>query len=433
MSTTTAFWDALQKSNGSTFTHARTWLKVLGAVLMLTGSFLISGCGGVHENLADDLHIAVIDAGSSESRIVLYERLRQGDSLQVEQRFDDSGGLALSSFESDPAEAGPMGVQPLLDNLLVSLRARAISPESVKVHLLATAGMRLVEARNPAAAAAIYDSARSTMARSGLRLGRIETLSGVDEGLFAWLDLNELAGNFNADRTATLGLLEIGGASTQIAFATRAQDSRAVSVTVKGKSYRVLSLSWLGLGQDQARLSMIGLAQTDAGMTNNACYPDNTGQAGGLRAFDAGINGLLIDSGRYDFAACSALYNTLLRGNRVREVTTVSEFAATSLVGVSAVKFALSDWQATSDPAMLGRQLQDSCTGLDAYGKQVLPLLGRSAPGNYFAQNACANGTYVQALVFGPEGFGLRPDQLRVDIGKDQSVKWTRGVALAGS
>lgn len=400
---------------------------------MLTGGFLISGCGGVHENLADDLHIAVIDAGSSGSRIVLYERLHQGDSLQVEQRFADSGGLALSSFESNPAEAGPLGVQPLLDNLLASLPARAIAPGSVKVHLLATAGMRLVEGRNPAAAAAIYDSARNTMARSGLKLGRIETLSGVDEGLFAWLDLNELAGNFNSDRTATLGMLEIGGASAQIAFATRAHDSRAVSVSVKGSIYRVLSVSWLGLGQDQARLSMIGLAQTDAGMTNNVCYPDNTGQAGGLSAFDAGINGLLIDSGMYDFAACSALYDRLFRAMRVRDVTTVSEFSATNLVGVSAVKFTLSDWRATSDPAMLGRQLQNGCTGLDAYGKQVLPLLGQSAPGNYFAQNACANGTYLQALVFGPEGLGLRPDQLRVDIGKDQSVNWTRGVALAGS
>jgi GDA1/CD39 (nucleoside phosphatase) family len=433
MSTTTAPWGALRKFNGTALTHARKWLTVLSAVLMLTGSFLISGCGGVHENHADDLHIAVIDAGSSGSRIVLYERLNQGDSLQVEQRFADSGGLALSSFESNPAEAGPLGVKPLLDNLLASLQANSISPGSVKVHLLATAGMRLLEAHNPAAAAAIYDSARATMARSGLRLGRVETLSGIDEGLFAWLDLNELAGNFNADRTATLGLLEIGGASTQIAFVTRAQDSRAVSVSVKGKSYRVLSLSWLGLGQDQARLSMIGLTQTAAGQTDNVCYPDNTSQVGGLRAFDAGINGLLIDSGSYDFSACSALYNALLRGMQVREVTTVSDFAATTLVGVSAVKFALSDWRATSDPAMLGRQLQDSCTGLDAYGKQVLPLLVRSAPGNYFAQNACANGTYVQALVFGPEGLGLRSDQLRVDIGKDQSVNWTRGVALAGS
>ena len=61
MSTTTASWGALRKFNGTALTHARKWLTVLSAVLMLTGSFLISGCGGVHENHADDLHIAVID------------------------------------------------------------------------------------------------------------------------------------------------------------------------------------------------------------------------------------------------------------------------------------------------------------------------------------------------------------------------------------
>lgn len=410
----------------------RLWhLGVLALLFLATLG--LSGCGGSRHEGGGTPYVAVIDAGSSGSRLVLYERVRKGPVLQVEQRFADSGGLALSGFESAPAEAGPQGVQPLLDKLLATLRTSAVLPAQVEVHLLATAGMRLVEGRDRAAAAAIYDSARATLAASGLRVGRVETLSGVDEGLFAWVDLNELAGNFRADAQGTLGLLEVGGASAQIAFATALQDSRAVTVSVNGKSHRVFSQSWLGLGQDQARLSMIGQGAPGAGLQDNACYPDNSSQAGGLQAFDAGIGGLFIASGRYDFAACSALYDALLRSLRLREVTTVPGFAGAALVGVSAVTFTLSDWQAGDDPGTLGRRLQQQCSGPDAYGSQVLPFLGRAAPGNRFAQNACANGSYVQALLFGPEGLGLQPGQLRSTVGAGLNVNWTRGVALAGS
>lgn len=430
MSTSSTPLGFLQGFKESHLTLERSWLKAAVAVTMLTANFLLSGCGGPPSPNPHIQHVAVIDAGSSGSRVVLYERMFQGDALQVEQRFADSGGLALSGFESTPGDAGPLGVKPLLDKLVANLQVSGVSPALVEVHFLATAGMRLVEGRNPAAANAIYDSVRSTLARSGLKLGRIGTLSGIEEGLFAWIDLNEIAGNFKTGREATLGLLEVGGASAQIAFATTAQDNRAVSVSVKGKSHRVFSQSWLGLGQDQARVSMIRLNQAGSGLTNNVCYPDNTGQAGGLQAFDVGIEGLFIDSGRYDFAACSELYDAQLRGMRVREVTTVPGFSASTLVGASSVSFALTDWRATDDVGKLGSHLQANCTGPDAYGNQVLPFLGRTAPGNRFAQNACANGTFMQALVFGAQGLGLLPWQFGVQIDKGQSINWTRGVVL---
>lgn len=394
---------------------------------------LFAGCGGHSDRHTLTRYVAVIDAGSSGSRIVLYERKRDGKTLRVEQRFSDTAGQALSSFESLPADAGPKGVGPLIQALSTYLRASDLSVGDVQVHLLATAGMRLVEARNPAAATAIYASARSYLEGTGIRPGRIETLSGVDEGLFAWLDLNDLAGRLQDGAQATLGLIEVGGASAQIAFATNADDPRVVTIMANGQSFRVLSLSWLGLGQDQARRSMIRGSTPGAGQTANACYPDNTGQAGGLQVFDAGIEGLLVATGRYDFTTCNALYAEVLRDQKVREVITVPGFAESTLVGVSAVTFALSDWQASNDPGALGQQLQQRCTGPDAYGTQVLPFLGRTAPGNRFAQNACANGTYVHALMFGPQGLGLRPGQLRSEVGPGLSVNWTRGVALSDS
>lgn len=171
----------------------------------------LTACGGHGRGDLQTRFVAVIDAGSSGSRIVLYERQRDGSTVRVEQRFSDTAGQALSSFETRPEDAGPLGITPLIQSLNSHLQASAISMRDVQVHLLTTAGMRLLEARNLAAATAIYTSARSSLASSGMRLGRIETLSGVDEGLYAWLDLNDLAGRLQAGAQATLGMVEVGG------------------------------------------------------------------------------------------------------------------------------------------------------------------------------------------------------------------------------
>jgi hypothetical protein len=142
---------------------------------------------------------------------------------------------------------------------------------------------------------------------------------------------------------------------------------------------------------------------------------------------------VFIALGGYDFAACQALYDTVLSSFDVGQVAAVPGFANVSLVGLSSIKFALQDWQADNEPDALAAQLQVHCTGADAYGEQVLPFLGRTAPGNRFAQNACANGTYVHALLFGPQGLRLGHAQLQTETVAGVSVSWTRGVALAGT
>lgn len=420
--------------------HGRVTVRsaVLGPVhllLLLLTLVLLAGCGGNAGEAAFTRFVAVIDAGSSGSRLVLYERIRDGQGIKVEQRLTDTGGQALSSFESNPQQAGPAGVQPLIDKLQQALKTLNTPNSAVELHLLATAGMRLVEARNPAAAQAIYESARSVISASGLKPGRIETLSGTDEGLFAWLDLNDLAGHFRNGTPPALGIVEVGGASAQIAFATTEDYRPGVSVSVQGKTYRVFSQSWLGLGQDQARLSMIRLhqRQTTADDAGNPCYANNTSQIGGLTAFDAGIEGVFIALGDFNFQACQSLYDAVLSPFGVGAVVAVPGFDNVSLVGVSSVNFALQDWQASAAPGMLAVQLQARCTGPDAYGAQVLPYLGRNPPGNRFAQNACANGTYAHALLFGPQGLKLRPAQLQSESAAGVSVNWTRGVALAGT
>lgn len=389
-------------------------------------TLLLTGCGGYWESGDPLRYVAVIDAGSSGSRIYLYERTWVGSELRVEQLLTDTGGQALSGFASNPAAAGPQGVQPLIDKLTARLDQLGLARDQVQLNLLATAGMRLVD---EPASAAIYSSARNTIAASGLRVGRTETLTGQYEGVYAWVDVNNLAGRLTGGVSTPVGIVEVGGASAQVAFASEADDSQVASVSVHGRPYRVFSVSWLGLGQDQARKAMINGTGAGAGTSNNACFPNNAAGVGGT-SFDAAVGGLSVASGSYDFSQCSGLYANVLAPFNVGALAMVPGFADAQLVGVSSASIALSDWRASSDASQLGANLAVQCAGVNAYGNQVVSFLGQD-PASKFTQNACANGTYVHTLLFGSQGLGLAAGRISASttLGIASST-WTRGFVL---
>ena len=59
----------------------------------------------------------------------------------------------------------------------------------------------------------------------------VKTLSGTDEGIDEWLTVNFLLDNFKSARQ-TLGLIRLGGSSTQIAFL-----SKSINILTIFKSY----------------------------------------------------------------------------------------------------------------------------------------------------------------------------------------------------
>lgn len=374
-------------------------------------------------------HIAVIDAGSSGSRIHLYALHGSRGETRVRELFSERSGEALSSFETTPAAAGRQGLQSLLDALVTRLDQLGIARNQVNLHLLATAGMRRVEQRNPESAAAIYTAARSALTLTGLPVGRVETLSGQLEGAYAWVDVNYLNGSFNESGASPVGVVEVGGASAQIAYPTRRPDAEGVTVlSINGRVHHVVSLSWLGLGQDEARRAMLQAARDLPTPSVNPCYPDNASNAGGLTAFSPEPQAELVTSSHYSFRACSALYQSVIAPFRVGAA--LSDQSIGRWVGVSSVFFALSDWQALASPEALSRNLQAHCEGIDAYGTRVVRFIKRD-PANRFAQNACANGTFIHALLFSSEGLGLRPEQVQAAARlSGNTLSWTRGFAL---
>jgi hypothetical protein len=380
---------------------------------------LLSACAGPAPTLS---YHAVVDAGSSGSRIHLYQVSHPDEGMAITDvaQLESADADGLSSYQARSEQAGQKGMEPLLQALNDWLLARHIERNTVAVDVLATAGMRLLEQNDAPAAQAIYRSVGRAILDNGYRAGQLRTISGDEEGLYAWADVNYLHGNFRRGyRTA--GLIEVGGASAQVVYQTSQRGhTHAHAVNIGGTSYTVLSVSFLGLGQNEARKAMV-LA---SGPKNNPCYPNN--DKGSLPGgFDAGA----IVSGNYRYGRCEDLYQTVLSAFRVRDNAIADDFEAHDFIGISSIYHALNNWHVLERPAMLSQELERQCSGTDAWRLKVVPAQGGTSG---FAQNACANGTFINTLLFDPRyGLGLSGERIH-GAGKinGQSPSWTRGYLL---
>lgn len=99
----------------------------------------------------------------------------------------------------------------------------------------------------------------------------VRIISGEEEGLFGWLSVNYLMDGFDSSSSgrATYGFLDMGGASTQIAFEPSAEeqektqnlvDVRLRMISGEEIAHKVFVTTWLGYGTNQARERYVGQA-----------------------------------------------------------------------------------------------------------------------------------------------------------------------------
>lgn len=402
----------------------------------------LSACGGsgLLERSQETL-MAVVDAGSSGSRIYLYKITPDESFIRIKELFNNKDvphGLSwydgTQGADSAPGNAGASGIQPLLAKLQVYLETIGIAKNSVTVSVLATAGMRLVDADT---SSAIYQSVKSTIKANGFVVRQVGTLSGQNEGLYAWADVNYLAGNFKAG-TATQGIVEVGGASSQVAFVTSSiQDPNVVTPLVNGVRYPVFSVSYLGLGQSQARLAMIN--DTSAGGINSSvCYPNNS--TGSPTTFDADTGNIRISAtGSSYTAACYGAYAKVITsvstsaGNNypAAKISSLGGFNGMHFLGLSAAYNVLKDWGAldAADPQQsLTDAVASKCIGSNAWPRVLAQYENVLS---VFSQNGCANATYLNAYVYGGEALGIHPTKLSgASSINGGNLTWTRGFLL---
>ncbi|KAG0209587.1 Golgi apyrase [Mortierella sp. GBA30] len=259
----------------------------------------------------------VIDAGSSGSRLHIYSWINRSFLQENVPRNDFVGTLPTiepgvqsgapnsedwsmrvepADFKERPEDVGEH-LEPMLDHAL------KIIPESeiqhTPIYLLATAGLRLVQ--EDIRLQILAETCRYIKDNYSFQIGEckdhIKNITGEEEGIYGWVAINYLMGGFDnggvkmlkpppstsgsvekdvalgeegadegkdsAPHRHTLGFLDMGGASTQIAFEPSTQASRehandlmAVSLrTLDGQmlEYNVFVTTFLGYGSNQAR------------------------------------------------------------------------------------------------------------------------------------------------------------------------------------
>lgn len=200
--------------------------------------------------------IAIIDAGSSGSRLYVYEIIDNGKKIDVLYptvgQEANSKGRALSSISNHNDSV------KIFLTTMTSKYNQSSTTGKIPLYILATAGMRMVsKGKADSIYARIYQIANKEKL-NGFHLEKAMTISGRYEGLYAWIAANYKNGKLGFNTSSTekpltyagtpYGILEIGGASMQIAFAMNRTDANNISR--KGFS-NIYSISYLGGGVDQ--------------------------------------------------------------------------------------------------------------------------------------------------------------------------------------
>ncbi|CAK9296694.1 unnamed protein product [Gordionus sp. m RMFG-2023] len=105
----------------------------------------------------------------------------------------------------------------LIDSVMVKIPLKKY--HDIPLYIMATAGMRLVSHMEQEA---ILKDIRHDIAMRYPQLffpaSHIQIISGKMEAVYAWIAMNYILGNFDKHAKSTVGILEMGGASLQIAY-----------------------------------------------------------------------------------------------------------------------------------------------------------------------------------------------------------------------
>ncbi|XP_075185596.1 nucleoside diphosphate phosphatase ENTPD5 isoform X1 [Anomaloglossus baeobatrachus] len=162
----------------------------------------------------DIMYGIVFDAGATGTRIHIYTFRPSSTrpSLEIDGEIFESLKPGLSAFAQQP-EQGAESVRSLLQLALDNIPSTHW--KKTPLLLKATAGLRLLPALQ---AEALLQEVRKVFSSSPFLVpgNSVSIMDGTDEGVLAWITVNYLTGLLDGDRT--VGILDLGGGSTQITF-----------------------------------------------------------------------------------------------------------------------------------------------------------------------------------------------------------------------
>lgn len=339
----------------------------------------------------DSKFMAIVDAGSSGSRLHLYEYAANSPLTNLKEIYHAESEPGLSTYANSPSMAY-QSIHRLINKTDQYLAQRQLSTR-IPLYVLATAGMRLLPKNTQAA---IYTKIAQQLKIEHARysIKAIETIPGEMEGLFGWLDVNYLTGTFKT-HTPSVANLDMGGASTEIAYEINHPDTSAITIEINKKNYRIISRSYLGLGQDQARLAI------SQDQRSSACFPN-----------------------QFDVTHCRELYHDLISTTAIS--STDNDLKTQTIIANSGFYYTYHFLKADENPSQgwLIQQIQNTCQlSWDDLQKQH-----PNVPNQYLF-NYCANASYFAELIY--KTYLIDDHQLKVlNTINNQPIDWALGAAI---
>ncbi|XP_067366916.1 ectonucleoside triphosphate diphosphohydrolase 6 isoform X1 [Channa argus] len=204
----------------------------------------------------------MFDAGSTGTRIHIFKfQIENKESPKLAHETFRAIKPGLSAYADDP-EKCTSGIMELLEVAKSSIPSYLWN--ATPVVLKATAGLRLLPGEK---ANHLLDQVRMVFLESPFlfRDASVSIMEGTDEGISAWITVNFLTGGLHSTNLPTVGILDLGGGSTQITFSP--QDERTIqtspidyirSFQIFNNIHTVYTHSYLGLGLMSARLAILG-------------------------------------------------------------------------------------------------------------------------------------------------------------------------------
>ncbi len=198
---------------------------------------------------ANSQYLIIIDAGSSGSRLHLFTYAKDANTLypHFSEIFLKKTKPGIANFVEMPNQAANTLIPLLLNAKKILNHYHA---KKVPLYLFATAGMRFLSDEQQQN---IYSQIKKAIEKNtDFTIKALKTISGRDEGLFTWLAVNYYKKTIQTNQP-TFGIVELGGASSQIAFVPTAIENQNLTVSINRKKYNLFSTSFLGLGIKKVR------------------------------------------------------------------------------------------------------------------------------------------------------------------------------------
>ncbi|XP_064403090.1 ectonucleoside triphosphate diphosphohydrolase 8-like [Halichondria panicea] len=214
----------------------------------------------------------VIDAGSTHTTLYVYRwqvptsTFTHSHTGTVQQMYScpltHNNSTSVNSYAGDPsrvAEAYQACINTSYGEWYQSKIVPIEQRKYTRIYLGATAGMRLVELDNSTVSNTLISNIQANLKNPNLtqyKYGNASILTGSEEAETGWIAANYLRNNLTAFKTrySSIGALDLGGASTQIAFETNetVPSQFFKNESLFGVNYNLYARSYLCYGENQA-------------------------------------------------------------------------------------------------------------------------------------------------------------------------------------